>query len=233
MKIFAIALLAVCVVGCASLPPPAPESPGSAGIAISIRNFAPVSIFSHTPDRVFFVRLDEEDPSTFTRGEFLASNYAKDGYLFLLNAKPGRYVAVATARRQSAGPGPSSSVISSGNITVGVGVSIGATDYTVYFPEDLVRLTAVSVEPGTIAYMGTFRIDTSVGLAGADENQRYFYRMVAPGHEDRNLVSHIFSLDYHYRGSLRDALQGEDEQAKFREWAGKTLQSVGWGGALR
>ena len=57
--------------------------------------------------------------------------------------------------------------------------------------------------------------------------------MLAPGDEGRNAVSKIFSGDYHYRGSLREAFQGDDEQAKFRERAKKTLPPVGWGPALR
>ncbi len=223
------------LLACASLPPPAAESPGSAGIAISITNFAPIEIFWRTPDRVFFMRLDEEDESGFTGGELLPSNYAKDGYVYLLNAEPGRYVAVASTRAQSAPPGGSAMhpVASSGHTTVSAGVSIGPTDYTVYFPEDLIRLSDVSVESGMIAYMGTFRINTSVGLGDADETQRYFYRMLAPGHEGKSIVGHIFSGDYQYHGSLREALQGENEQAKFRKRARKTLPAVGWGRALR
>ena len=125
-------------------------------------------------------------------------------------------------------------VASSGHTTVSVGISIGATEYTTYFPENLIKLTDVAVGQGTIAYMGTFALNQSVGLDGADPSQRYFYRMFAPaGHEDMNYLSLAFSGDYHYRGSLRNALQSDGEQAKFREHAREALGEVGWGNMVR
>ena len=125
-------------------------------------------------------------------------------------------------------------VASSGHTTVSVGISIGATEYTTYFPENLIKLTDVTVGQEAIAYMGTLTLNTSVGLDGADGTQRYFYRMLAPlGHEDMNYVVLAFSGNYHYRGSLRDALQSDSEQAKFREHAREALGEVGWGNMVR
>ena len=125
-------------------------------------------------------------------------------------------------------------VASFGHTTVSVGISIGATEYTTYFPENLIKLTDVAAGQGTIAYMGTFTLNTSVGLDGADETQRYFYRMFAPpGHKDMNYLALAFSGNYHYRGSLRDALQSHGEQAKFREHTREALGEVGWGNMVR
>ena len=142
-----------CVAGllaCASLPPPSAESPRSAGIGLSVKVFDIIGIFSQRPARVFFLKLDEEDESGFTRGTLFQSNYTKGDYVYFLNAPPGRYVAVASTRTQSAPPGGPAMVpvASSGHGTVSVGISIGTTDYTTYFPDDLIRLTDVTVELG-------------------------------------------------------------------------------------
>ncbi len=227
-------LATAALAACASLPAPTPESSQSAGVAISIRNFAPIGMVWRRPDRVFFMRLEGEGEPPFTHGELLPSNYAKGGYVLLLNAEPGHYVAVASTRGQSALGGSEMTPVYSGSHTsVGVGISVGATDYTTYFSEELIELTKVTVEPGGIAYMGSFSVNQSVGLKDAGPTPLHFYRLMAPGHAEMNTVEMMLSGDYQYRGSLREALQGEVEQAKFRESVRNMLAGTGWEASSR
>jgi hypothetical protein len=162
------------------------------------------------------MKLDEQHQSEFTKGELLPSNYVEDRYVYLLNAEPGRYVAVASTRAQS-----------------GFGPLIGETHYTTYFPEDMIKVTEIMVEPGNLAYMGTFSLKQTVGLDGADKTQIYFYRMLAPGDERESSQGSYSSGTWTYRGSLREAVQSEGEQAVFREHAQEVLAEVGWGGIVR
>lgn len=83
----------------AATPPlPAPD-PGRGSVAISIRDKAPSACSHSSAVQVFFVRLDEE--TDLLKAEtVLPSNFSRGKQVFLLNAKPGRYVAVASAEHQ-------------------------------------------------------------------------------------------------------------------------------------
>ena len=137
--------------GCSSLPVPEPSSVRSSGIGIAVKNRAPIRLIKNRPDRIYFVKLDDgSNPTAAMR--VLPSNYAKGKYIYRLNAQPGRYVAVASFRRQ---------------------VVLGAptSKYSIYFSEELIKVTEMTVHPAGMSFMGEFVVDTSFGMKKADKAQ--------------------------------------------------------------
>ncbi len=154
----------------------------------------------------------------------MPSNYSKDGYFYLLNAPPGRYAAVATFRSQSSAPaGPPS-----GGGGVSVSVHIGSTEYATYFDEKLIALTEIDVTSGSFGFMGDFEVDTTTSFKEADATQLYFYRLLAPGHENASYLEEVLSGDYQYCGSHHETEETEAATAAFRKSAKKRLSEAGW-----
>ena len=75
-----------------------------------------------------FVRLDEGDPLAMPY--LIQANYFEDGYVYLLNARPGRYAAVAASSRTKGG---------------------ATSEFIAYFPAEAIEQTIVELEPGRVA----------------------------------------------------------------------------------
>lgn len=84
--------------GCASIPE-APDPPAEQGAIIGIRitHNMPFGFFNEAaPHSVFFVRLEN---GNLLSDEILRSNYRREDRFYLLNASPGTYAAIASAKR--------------------------------------------------------------------------------------------------------------------------------------
>ena len=221
MSIRVLSLPLILALASCAAAPPAPSSPDSAGLAIRVNVRAPVRLFSQDPEQVLFVRLSGEGGS-FTSGEVLPSNYEDGGYLYLLNAPPGTYVAVCCFKDMEPAP--------AGPAPAGFSVSFrpGSTNYTTYFPEDLIRETQVTVRPGQIAFMGDFVVDQNLGLEEGDPTQRAYYARFGGGDADENFLMNALGGDYHYRGSKHESEHGATAQADFVESANSSLVEAGW-----
>jgi hypothetical protein len=196
-------LVTVCVLAaCKSTPLPGPFSPEAGGIAIRVKTRAPISVFPQRTAQVLFVRLSGSGGSP-TAGEQIVSNYEMDGYVYLLNAPPGTYVAVA-------------------------GYQPNPTSLTTYFPEDMIRATEVTVLPGSITFCGDFVVDQHLGLEGADSTQSFFYARFGEGDEDENYLEDAFGGDYHYRGTLREARTDGKALSDFRYQEESRVVEAGW-----
>ncbi len=217
--IFAIAVLSACA---GPLPAPTPQDGASAGIGVLVKTRAPIKLFSGKVDSVMFVRLEGNDSSQYISTQPIASNYNKDGYIYLLNAPPGRYVAVAAFRSQASAP----TAPTGGGVTVTV--NPGDTDYTTYFSRDLVKATEVTVEPGRIVFMGEFIVDTSTKFENADDVQSHYFRLISPGVENRNKFLGLMSGDYHYTGTLHEVNQDDEAREEFLATTRENLSEAGW-----
>lgn len=135
----AVVLATFLLAGCASLPPPEPINSNSSMIAITVKT---TTWFAVLPDRVYFVRLDGAPTSGLMPGEgVIQSNYAKGRYVYLLNAEPGRYRAVACRRVERVIP---------------------TRVYDTYFNYDIVEMTEVTVIPGSVNFIGEYTVKESV-----------------------------------------------------------------------
>ena len=217
--------LTLALAGCASATP-APSAPDSAGIAIGVTVRPPARMFSQEPEQVLFVRLAGEGDS-FTSGELMPSNYASGGYLYLLNAPPGTYVAVTCFKDMEPVPATPEAPAHSG-IHASVSFQPGQTNYTTYFPEQMIRETRITVQPGQIAFMGNFTVDQDLGLKDADPTQREYYARFGGRDESESFLANALGGDYHYRGTLHASDHGAAARAEFVESTNNRLVEAGW-----
>jgi hypothetical protein len=213
---------AFALAACRTVPMPGPRSPELGGLAIRVKTRAPVRIISQRAEQVLFVRLAGPGGSVLA-GEPMPSNYAKDGYLYLLNAPPGAYVAVACFRDME--PVPSAPAPSPG---FSVTFQPGPTNYTTYFPEDMIRATQATLTGGCITFVGEFVVDQHLGLDDADPTQRHFYAQFGAGDEDESFMANAFGGDYHYRGSLHESATDARACDAFHAKTESRTTEAGW-----
>lgn len=218
----AYAILSVLLIaGCASMPVPKMADPQTAVVGIQIETQVPIGIFSQKPDVVYFVKIDNE--GDITQNQVIPSNFAKDGRIYLLNARPGKYAAVAAFRSQAGSP-----FTPAPQPGVNVSVSIGKTGYTTYFSKELIEATKVDVGPGEVVFMGSYIVKQSVGLTDAEPIQSHYANLLAPG-SSKSGFGHLLSGDYHYRGAVGEAKRDNDARTEFIKKARDDLAEGGWG----
>jgi hypothetical protein len=129
--------------------PPARSELGSIGITVTALN-------GLSAERVYFVRL--EDHTDVRRAKsVIYSNYHNGKQVYLLNAKPGRYVAVAAR-------------LWSGDDSVS----------EAFFSMEMIPLTEVTVGPGQMVFMGDFLVNLGIRISRADEAQAHYFRLISP-----------------------------------------------------
>jgi len=214
---------------CATLPPPARETADLSVIAIATSISTP--LWGHTQaEYVYFVRLDES--GTYAYDNPIQSNYASDEYVYLFNAQPGRYAAVAAGyQQQSQGAPMGSSVGLGGGFSMGVSVSSSSTNtFTAYLPRALIEETVVTVGPAEAVFIGEITLDKTSWEA-ADDIQLHYYHLLAPGHEDLNFLMRAFSGQSHNAGAEHELDQSQGSQNRFlghsqQEFAGAEWESI-------
>lgn len=205
--------------GCASVPPPGPLAPEMAAIGISVKSRAPVGLFTLVEKRVYFVRVDQEE-DVYAARQFSLSNYAEGGQVYLLNVKPGRYAAVASFRAQERTPYQ------------------GPGEFTTVFPKQLIKLTEVTLAPGTIVFMGEYMVNTSTSFDGADDAQRHYFHLIAPGARPgvgAGVLSAMFSgeVKAYYKGSLREEKRDPEAESRFLSNALNHFKGTEWLGMVQ
>lgn len=141
---------------CASLPkPPVPDDNNSAVLGVRVK-LNVTAISSLSPDRVYFVRVDEPG-QPLKKGEIIHSNYKDDDVFYVLNAKPGYYMLsfYKHAVRMNSG----------GYITT--------NRFTTLLSEHAALASKTRVESGKVVFMGDIKTDTSTNKDDSDEYQRY------------------------------------------------------------
>ncbi len=213
-------LFAILLSGCATTQPiPELSQPQSSGLGIEVRLKAPIGIFSAKPDQVYFAKIDGEDG--LLQQQIIRSNYSKEGRAYLLNARPGTYVAVAVffsrAGVPAGAPSPGFSV----------SVGMGRSGYTTYFSKELVEHTKVTVRENDFVFMGGYVVDQSVGLDGADGVQTHYKNVIAPGAATGTFLMGL-SGDVHYRGTLIERKNDEMSRNEFFLRAKEDLAGSAW-----
>lgn len=159
------ALLASC-----STQGPIAKLPDSGAIGIVVEKRWPQGTSpADVSDKVYFIRLsDNEDLKT--QKELFHSNFQRDGQVYLLNAKPGRYVVVAA----------SDTIINPG-ITRGLDPLRGLDEYrvfTTYFDEALVKKTEFVVQANQFVVAGNYVVTMKNAVYFGDKIQRHFYTVI-------------------------------------------------------
>ena len=196
---FIVALLT----GCATQPVPEVTQPQSSALAIDVLVKPPMGIGSRDPVQVYFVRIEGADG--LMQQSIIRSNYVKDSRAYLLNARPGTYMAVAS---MFLGP-------------------LQRGTFITYFPRDVLGHTRVTVREGEVAFMGAYVLETSVGLDGADEVQTHYKNVIAPG-QATGVLAMSFTGAIHYRGALRERNADEQTRREVLQKAKDDLAGSGW-----
>lgn len=223
-KIFAILSLLL-LSGCAATSVPRMTDPQASIVGIEMTTLAPIGIFSQKPDRVYFVRIDDE--KEILQNEIIASNFARDGRIYLLGARPGQYAAVAVYKALSGVP-----FASAPQPGVSVSVAVGKTGYTTYLSKELIEATKVNAEPGELGFMGSYVVKQSVGLSDAEPIQDHYANLIAPGSPKTGLAN-LLSGDYQYRGMAVEARRDGNTTSEFLDRAREDLRDGGWGSILK
>jgi hypothetical protein len=234
-----LVLIAVGLSGCATHPPPGPTTPANSAIGIRLDVRAPVSLFPFEVEKVLFVKLDDSEAASVVVERIIPSNYAQSGYHYLLDAPPGRYAIVGvydTGERSAITI--EKAIPISDNVEMWVGFELTFHDvYTVYFSEALVRETESVVPPGSVVFLGDYRINTDAGLKGADAVQAHYFEMLHPGQEIKSIGSTIMGSmlgggQFDYRATLVKVDKGGKARSQFREHVESLLAGSGWDTAL-
>ncbi len=220
-----VTFVAIILGGCATTQPiPELSQPQSAGFGIDVTIKAPIGIFSAKPDQIYFVRIDDE--SGLLQQQIIRSNYSKSSRAYLLNARPGSYVAVAAFFSRAGAPaGPPSPGFS-------VSVTTGRSGYTTYFSKELVEHTKVTIREDDFVFMGSYVVDQSVGLEGADGVQTHYKNVIAPGAATGILLMGL-SGDVHYRGTMLERKNDEQARNDFFRNAKEDLAGSAWAARIK
>lgn len=219
LKTTSVALALLALSACAGVPPPRPLDSQSAAIGISVSLKAPIRLFSRAPDWIYFVKVEREE-DLYTQGQqYRLSNYVEGDHVYLLNAPPGRYVAVAASYRTQ--------------------TQKGATkEFTTFFSKELIKLTEVTAAPGTIVFMGKYVVNTSAGLTDADDAQLHYFHLVAPNAligpgVTAGVLSAMFSGEFFYRGMLAEGTRDKKAEDQFLGKAIEDLREGGWSAMIQ
>lgn len=220
--------------GCASMavPVPQPNDSDSAGLVIDLK-VRLSGIATYKADVVYFVRNCPPAPEG-CEDHLIPSNYAKDGRVYLLNAPPGDYRAVATAFES--------------------GVFGDNSLYFAYLPNSLVNASSSRVQSGNLTYAGSYLVSASHGVCpeNAEPDQLKYAEMIEPGTPKcgffKTLIHKLANSDYifiggkaysvgkqtyHYQGTAYEKQQPSDAAAGAFGAVLKDLSETGWAGKVR
>jgi hypothetical protein len=223
-RIVAIVAMAV-FCGCVIVPFPMPAGLDRSVLAIAMKHQCdPIffGLFCYETRSVYFVRLDHDNQDPFSQEDVIFANYLKDEYVYLVNAKPGRYAAVkAVFGKTVASANPQES----------------PTEFVVstYLSKDLIQKTLVEVRPSSVVFMGEFVVEPLGGMKGADEAQLHYYRLLEPGAENRGFFRTLLfgGGSSANRGTEFESDQSEEAKRRFLEAARPQLEKSGWLRILR
>lgn len=194
-----------------------PEMLGTqpAGVAISVGIHS--ALQNQKPDAAYFVKLSDRE-NVFSSFAVIRSNYANGYNVYLLNAEPGLYAAVAASYSQFM---PAIPAAPSTGVTVTAGA--GTIGRVAYFPEDLIRKTVVEVKPGYISYMGTYEVDMAfmAGFRSADKAQEHYRSQMQTG------------LPSTFQSTEKRAVRDSVSEKEFFRQAREDFTGSGWSRLLR
>lgn len=143
---------------CASLPPPpVPVNKDASVLGVRVNIKAPM-MGSHTPGKVYFVRVDKPKQHP-KKGAVVASNYKDGDVFYLLNAEPGYYM--LTFCRFAV------SIISQR------GATASKSRYTTLFSEQTALASRTRVKSGEVVFLGDININTTTNQEQSDNYQKY------------------------------------------------------------
>jgi hypothetical protein len=190
------------------LPPPDADK---GGVAISIRAWSPYGADRLEAVKVMFVAVDEAG-SAYSAPAFVESNWeGEHGKVFLLNASPGRYAAVAFRTRG--------------------GSLLAVRDKQwVFLEKPLIDASLVEVVPGRVSFAGTYTTGGTPWRAGAvdkdeeklsaaDSAQVHYLTLMFPDALNKSTFARIYGANPVYLGNyLPSRSAGRTPEAENEFW---------------
>ena len=197
MRLLPLLLL---VAACGTPRAPAPQASDGCAIAVDIRTRHPQESQWGHPVAVFFARIGPGGNPLRGR-EILRSNHVSAGTAYLLDAEPGRYVAVGCIEKRD------------------------GRDVTTTFPEGLVAATERRVEAGGFAFLGSHEVDQEARPKEGDAGHAHYAPLIEPDWRRSDIATRLFARSRYLYGSRHRALSGApDAEARAR----KHLAESGW-----
>ena len=173
------------------LPLEAPD-PGRGIIGIRVSVNSPARMGSSSADAIYFVRVTE-DTDRFGAESLINSNYTKGHNVYLLNAKPGRYIAVGC------------------EFTMAGSAERGST----VFSKAAILQTEVEVTPGSIVFMGDIDAQSSTKTKEADEAEVHYLRMIDPTAANQTFMARALTRHYVYTSTFTSIERSKAAETKF------------------
>jgi len=192
------------------LPLETPE-PGGGMIGVRVKVIPPARIGSNYCDTVYFVRI-ATDADRFGAESLIDSNYTDGRDVYLLNAKPGRYVAVGckiAPKPVAAGP---MTPVGSG---LQVGVSFSAGPATVTFAKADILQTEVEVSAGGVVFMGQIEAHSSTKTGESDEAQAHYLQVISPAAAHQGSAARAFSGHMVYTAAFKSIERAQAAETTF------------------
>ncbi len=197
--------------GCMSLFNRKGPSSSAIGINVYLESGGHLTSLSN----VFFVRVNPRLGGIYTQKDFIHSNLKYDKTIYLLNAQPGRYIAIGAYREER------------DSVTGDRSRSKKKKNY--FFPKNMIPLTVIDLGPAEFRYMGTYiikhngkpRFKEYYRIRKADSAQLHYCKLIDPDHVNPTAGSYTRSclLDILWSASTRDDRQDEE-----LSYAGKLIR---------
>lgn len=168
------------------------EAPNPGRGTIGVRIGAMFGKVRESADTVYFVRLSDGAQSDEAAG-MIASNFGKARNVYLLNARPGRYVAVAAE----------------------IVRSMPTTRTVVVFTKADSAQTEVEVKPGIVSFMGDIDVVTSMKSRELDEDQAHTLNTIMATSARLGVMDRALGADFAYPATFKGIDRGDEVELDF------------------
>jgi hypothetical protein len=190
----------LCLVLCVSLAP-APQAisvhlqapdPARGLIGVSIGVRLGKGMGGNTTEVVYFVPA-EKAAGEFGAEDVIVSNFDKAGNVYLLNAKPGRYVAIGAE----------------------VLFAMPKKRTVVVFSKSTIPLTEIEARAGKVAFMGAISAESSMKWLELDNVQAKTLNFISGHSKTLGVLDRIDGLPYAYPSVIASVGRGEAVDSSF------------------
>jgi hypothetical protein len=213
-----ILLIPLLLISCITLPPPPDMIDDNSSllaidISISYKPLPLLPVYYRTPESVYFVKLNDDD-NLLTQTQIKRSNYSTGYGGIVINAEPGKYVAIAAHFND--------------------GTKEKREDFYLFFPKDVIKLTKIEIKHGMVGYMGHIKIDQQpvFGLSNKannfDDVQSHFYKLICPFDDDELSPALKFILSSRPRYTNGKLISYENNKDNFIKNQKKYFEKTKW-----
>jgi len=170
----------------------APPDPARGTIGVRVKLALRGKMAGATAGAIYFVRVTE-DSDPLTAEQLIPANYGKGRNLYLLNAEPGRYVAVG------------------GEFQLPPTTMRGVT----LFSKADIPKTEITVRAGSVAFMGEIDAGSAVKMLELDETQAHFLHLIFATSDKLGAADRTVTVNFAQSSVIRTIERGEAVDTEF------------------